>query len=117
MTSGPGRPGGFGSNLTQHHPRGKMGARMTGSTIPLDRHRVSRTRRTWMSVRIVVRPGEPISSALRRLRGQLQAAGVTWEMRRRRCPADFTQERRAKRFQKRLKARRATLLAQLAGEQ
>lgn len=78
-----------------------------------NRHRVSRIRRTLMSVRIVVRPGEPINSALRRLKGQLQAAGVVREMWRHRCPIDRTQERRAKRF----KAREATFLAQLAGEQ
>jgi hypothetical protein len=37
--------------------------------------------------------------------------------RRRVYPTDRTQERRAKRFQKRFKARRATLLAQRSGEQ
>jgi hypothetical protein len=47
----------------------------------------------------------------------LERQGVTQEMRRRTYFADPTQARRAKRFQKRFKARKATLLAQLAGEQ
>jgi hypothetical protein len=38
-------------------------------------------------------------------------------MRRRANPIDPTQARRAKRFQKRFKSRRSTLLAQMAGEQ
>ena len=70
-----------------------------------------------MGVRIVVRDGEPISQALRRLKQQLQLSGSALEARRRIYPTDRTQERRAKRFQKRFKARRATLLAQRLGEQ
>jgi ribosomal protein S21 len=70
-----------------------------------------------MSVRIVVLEGEPISKALRRLKNKLQASGAAWEARRRRYPKDATQERRTKRFQKRFKTRRATLLAQSVGEQ
>jgi ribosomal protein S21 len=70
-----------------------------------------------MGVRVVVRDGEPISLALKRLKHQLQFHGVSWEMRRRKSFAARTQARRAKRFQKRFKARRATLLAQKAGEQ
>jgi ribosomal protein S21 len=70
-----------------------------------------------MGVRIVVGEREPISLALKRFRQQLARQGVTWEMRRRVYFADPTQARRAKRFQKRFKARRATLLAQKAGEQ
>ena len=60
---------------------------------------------------------EPIVLALRRFKKVLERQGVTWEMRRRTCFADATQARRAKRFQKRFKARKATLLAQRAGEQ
>jgi ribosomal protein S21 len=70
-----------------------------------------------MGVRILVREGETIGQALLRLKKQLQRTGATWEARRRRYPMDATQERRTKRFQKRFKARRATLLAQCAGEQ
>jgi ribosomal protein S21 len=70
-----------------------------------------------MSVRIVVGEREPIGLALRRLRRSLQAEGVSWEMRRRRYFVPSTQDRRAKKFQKRFKARNATLLAQRAGEQ
>jgi ribosomal protein S21 len=70
-----------------------------------------------MTVRIVVRPGEPVTSALRRLKGQMHAAPFVREMWRHRCPIDPTQERRAKRFKKRFKAREATLLAQRAGIQ
>jgi small subunit ribosomal protein S21 len=60
---------------------------------------------------------EPIGQALRRFKKLLQQQGVLWEMRRRRCAPDPTNERRAKRFQKRLKARKATLEAQKASEQ
>jgi ribosomal protein S21 len=70
-----------------------------------------------MSVRIVVGEREPIGLALRRFQRSMQAEGVSWEMRRRRFFVPATQERRAKRFQKRFKARKATLLAQQAGEQ
>jgi small subunit ribosomal protein S21 len=70
-----------------------------------------------MGVRIVVGEREPIGLALRRFKKLLERQGVTWEMRRRVCFTDATQARRAKRFQKRFKARKATLLAQRAGEQ
>ncbi len=70
-----------------------------------------------MGVRIVVRDREPISVALKRFKQQLALQGVSWEVRRRACFADLTETRRAKRFQKRFKAREATLLAQIAGEQ
>jgi ribosomal protein S21 len=70
-----------------------------------------------MTVRIVVAQGEPISKALRRLKKKLEWSGWAWEARRRGHATDQTQERRAKRFQKRFKARQATLLAQRAGEQ
>jgi ribosomal protein S21 len=70
-----------------------------------------------MGVRTRVHDGEPIGQALRRFRQLLAREGVTWEMRRRAYLTDPTQVRRAKRFQKRFKARRATLLAQKAGEQ
>jgi ribosomal protein S21 len=70
-----------------------------------------------MGVRIVIGEGEPIEVALRRFKQLLGRQGVTWEMQRRIHFIDATQGRRAKRFQKRFKARRATLLAQTAGEQ
>jgi small subunit ribosomal protein S21 len=70
-----------------------------------------------MGVRIVVGEREPIGLALRRFKKLLERQGVTWELRRRAYFADASQARRAKRFQKRFKARKATLLAQMAGEQ
>jgi small subunit ribosomal protein S21 len=70
-----------------------------------------------MGVRIVVGEREPIELALRRFKKLLERQGVTWEMRRQMHFADPTQARRAKRFQKRFKARKATLLAKRAGEQ
>src|SRR4051812_48859626 len=48
-----------------------------------------------MGVRIVVREGEPISQALRRLKRELQTSGMIGEARRRAYPEDATQERRA----------------------
>jgi ribosomal protein S21 len=70
-----------------------------------------------MGVRIVVREREPIGLALKRLRRFMHWEGVSWEMRRRRYFVPATQARRTKRFQKRFKAWKATLLAQQAGEQ
>jgi small subunit ribosomal protein S21 len=70
-----------------------------------------------MGVRIVVGEREPIGLALRRFKKALERQGVTWEMRRRAYFAEASQARRAKRFQKRFKARKATLMAQAAGEQ
>jgi small subunit ribosomal protein S21 len=69
-----------------------------------------------MGVRIVVGERELIGLALRRFKKLLERHGVTWEIRRRTHFADSPQRRRAKRFRKRFKARKATLLAQLAGE-
>ena len=65
----------------------------------------------------MVGEGEPVGLALRRFKKLLERQGVAWEVRRRMYFAAPTQARRAKRFQKRFKARKATLLAQRAGEQ
>jgi hypothetical protein len=54
---------------------------------------------------------------LKRLKECLERHGVTWEINRRRQFRPASQIRRAKRFQKRFKARKATYLAQVAGEQ
>jgi ribosomal protein S21 len=70
-----------------------------------------------MGIRIVVGEPEPIGLALKRFKRLLERQGVTWEIRRRVHFTDPSQARRAKRFQKRFKSRRATLLAQRAGEQ
>ena len=77
-----------------------------------------------MGVRIVCADGEPINVALRRFKKLVERTGVWWEIRRRGylvTPQGAfypeTQTRRAKRFQKRFKAREATLLAKIAGEQ
>ena len=70
-----------------------------------------------MGVRIVLAEKEPISLALKRLKNQLQREGVSWGQRRRKCFIKPTEFRRAKKFQKRFKARKATLLAKQAGEQ
>ncbi len=60
---------------------------------------------------------EPIGLALKRFKKILARQGVTWEMRRRLYFAAATHARRAKRFQKRFQARKATLLAKSAGVQ
>jgi small subunit ribosomal protein S21 len=70
-----------------------------------------------MGVRIVVGEREPIGLALSRFKKLLERQGVTWEMSRRAYFVEASQACRAKRFQKRFKARKATLLAQMAGEQ
>ena len=77
-----------------------------------------------MGVRIVVADKEPIALALKRFKRSLQQQGVNWEMRRRGlliqpngCAFKATATRRAKKFQKRFKARKATLLAKMAGVQ
>jgi ribosomal protein S21 len=70
-----------------------------------------------MRVRVVVRDDEPIGIALKRLKQQMARQGVAWEMRRRMYFSAPSHARRAKRFQKRFKARKATLLAQVAGQQ
>jgi small subunit ribosomal protein S21 len=74
-------------------------------------------RRLIMGVRMRLHDGEPIGQALRRFKKLLERSGLVWEMRRRGHFIDQTQIRRAKQFQKKFKARRATLLAQRAGEQ
>jgi small subunit ribosomal protein S21 len=97
-----------------------MSDRLSGlfsGVVSFNRQGVSRTRRIVMGVRIRVGEREPIGLALKRLKKLLIRENVAWEMRRRSCFADPTQQRRAKRFQKRFKARKATLLAQMAGEQ
>src|SRR5207245_953867 len=73
------------------------------SRLCFHRHRVSRTRRTQMGVRIVLADKEPIGLALRRFKTLLERHGATWELRRRRYFIKPTQSRRAKRFQKRFK--------------
>jgi small subunit ribosomal protein S21 len=70
-----------------------------------------------MGVRIVLADKEQIGQALRRFKKQLQREGVNWETMRRLAFLKPTQIRRAKEFQKRFKARKATLVAKMAGEQ
>jgi ribosomal protein S21 len=77
-----------------------------------------------MGVRIVVADEEPIALALRRFKRSLDQHGVNWELRRRGlliqptgCTFKATEARRAKKFQKRFKARKATLLDKMAGKQ
>jgi ribosomal protein S21 len=70
-----------------------------------------------MGVKIVLADNEPIGAAFRRLKKSLERHNVPREMRRRAYFIKPTQIRRAKQFQKRLKARSATLSAQMAGEQ
>lgn len=86
-----------------------------GSSIP--RHRVSRTRRTLMGVRIVLADQEPIGVALRRFKKLLERSGLTRDLNRQLSFKKPTKIRRAKQFKKRFKARQATLLAQTSGEQ
>jgi ribosomal protein S21 len=77
-----------------------------------------------MGVRIFVADMEPIALALKRFKRLLEQHGVNWEIRKRGrliqpngCAFKATATRRAKKFQKRFKARKATLLAKMAGEQ
>jgi ribosomal protein S21 len=77
-----------------------------------------------MGVRIVVAEKEPIALALKRFKRSLEQHGVNWEIRKRGlliqstgCTFKATATRRAKKFQKRFQARKATLLAKMAGEQ
>ena len=70
-----------------------------------------------MGVRIRVGEREPIELALKRFKKILALQGVSWEMRRRKYFVAATQARRARRFQKRFQARKATLLAKAAGVQ
>src|SRR5262245_39614790 len=77
------------------------------------RHRVSRTRRTGMGVRVVVGDGEPLGKALRRLKK------LVAQQRRRR--ADYfipqTEIRRAKAYRRAVLSRQETMLAKLEGRQ
>jgi len=70
-----------------------------------------------MGVRIVLADKEPIGAALRRFKKLLERSGLTYDLRRRAAFHKPTQERRSKVFKKRFKARKATLLAQMGGEQ
>jgi ribosomal protein S21 len=70
-----------------------------------------------MGIRMRLHYGEPIGQALRRFKKLLARAGMVWELRWHVHFVDATQLRRARRFQKRLKARKATLLDQMAGKQ
>ncbi len=70
-----------------------------------------------MAARIRLHDGELIGQALRRFKKLLARHGHIGEQRRHFHFVPATQLRRAKRFQKRFQARRATLLAQQAGEQ
>jgi small subunit ribosomal protein S21 len=70
-----------------------------------------------MGVRIVLADKEPIGLALRRFKKLLERDLWYRATRRRLYFISATQVRRAKRFKKRFKARHATLLAQVGGEQ
>jgi len=77
-----------------------------------------------MGVRVVVAENEPITSALKRFKRSLEKHSVNWEIQKRGyliqpngCTFKATETRRAKKFQKRFKARKATLLAKIAGIQ
>jgi small subunit ribosomal protein S21 len=83
----------------------------------ITRHRVSRTRRIPMGVRIVLADQEPIDKALRRFKKLLERSGLPRDVRRRISFEKPTQIRRSKQFKKRFNARRATLIAQTDGEQ
>ncbi len=68
-----------------------------------------------MGIRMRLHDGEPLAQALRRFKKLV--ANQVWEQRWHVHFVPATRLRRAKRFKKRFKARRATLLAQQAGEQ
>jgi ribosomal protein S21 len=70
-----------------------------------------------MGVRIVLADREPITVALRRFKRLLERSGFTRELRRQKSFLKPSQIRRAKEFNKRFKARMATLLKQINGEQ
>jgi small subunit ribosomal protein S21 len=70
-----------------------------------------------MGVRIVLADKEPIGVALRRFKKLLERSGLTRDLNRQQSFEKPTKIRRAKQFNKRFKARRATLLAQTYGEQ
>jgi ribosomal protein S21 len=66
-----------------------------------------------MGVRVVVGEGEPVELSLKRLKKQLERAGVPGEMRWRVYFVDGTEVRRAKRFRKRFRTREAALVARM----
>jgi ribosomal protein S21 len=77
-----------------------------------------------MGVRIVVAANESVGLALKRFKRLLKQHGVNWEMQKRGlliqpngCKFEATETRRAKKFQKKFKAREATLHAKLTGQQ
>ena len=70
-----------------------------------------------MGVRMRLYDGETIGQALRRFKKLLASHGQVWELRWHVHFVPATPIRRKKKFQKRFKARKATLLAQKAGEQ
>ena len=70
-----------------------------------------------MGIRMRLHDGEAIGQALRRFKKLLALHGTDWERRWHVAFVAETQIRRAKRFQKRFRARQATLFAQKAGEQ
>jgi small subunit ribosomal protein S21 len=70
-----------------------------------------------MGIRIDLVDKEPIGLALRRFKKLLQRNGAVWELRRRAYFIPASQLRRAKWFKKKFKARNATLVAQMAGQQ
>jgi small subunit ribosomal protein S21 len=70
-----------------------------------------------MGLRIVLADREPIGLALRRFNKLLYRHGVMGEQRRRKYFIKPTGARRAKRFQKKFKARQATLFAKMNGLQ
>lgn len=68
-----------------------------------------------MGVRVTVLDGEPIGITLRRFKKQVERAGMAREIR---LQAHFirgTEVRRAKKFHKRFKTRKAALLAKMSG--
>jgi small subunit ribosomal protein S21 len=69
-----------------------------------------------MGVRIVLADKEPIGLALKRFKKLLERHGVIRDQRRQEAFHKPTQTRRAKKFKKRFKARKTTLLKQIAGE-
>ena len=67
-----------------------------------------------MNVRVVVADGESLVSAIRRFRKLRELAGVLHETRKRSYFVSKSEVRRAKEFHKRLKSRRANLIAQMS---
>jgi ribosomal protein S21 len=69
-----------------------------------------------MGIRVVPATGETLREAIKRFNKLLIRHAVRWEMGRRKYFIKPTQVRRGRQFQKRLKARKATLLAKQNGE-